>query len=169
MLGPLAEVSPGNREIGRLGTCEVREDGRLEFPGFGRSSGLPPRALFFPPSPKKMGSESAPAPKSYYVPTPLVLGAETEWQGPRFPRVLRFSEGTPGILLVPETPPQELSAFSPTAEHGGFRGPLSPGDVEVGKSGDLAKNREEKITEDEGRRTQRNGGRRKMTDGERRK
>ena len=70
-----------------------------------------------------MGSESAPAPKSYYVPTPLVLGAETEWQGPHFPRLLGFSEGSAGIFFVPENPPQELSALSPTAEHGGFRGP----------------------------------------------
>ena len=47
MLGPLAEESPGGREIGSLGTCEVREIGRLEGPGSGRRSGLPPRTPFF--------------------------------------------------------------------------------------------------------------------------
>ena len=53
------------------------------------------------------------------------FGAETEWQGPHFPRSLRFSEGSPGIFFVPETPPRGLSACSSTAEHGRFRGPCS--------------------------------------------
>ena len=110
MLGPLTEESTGHQEIGRLGTCEVREIGSLEGPGSGRSSGLPPRILFFPPSPK-MGSGSAQVPKSYYVPTPVVLGAETGLQDPSFPRFLGFSEGYTGIFFVPETPPGNFRRF----------------------------------------------------------
>ena len=89
------------------------------------------------------------------------FGAETGSQGPHFPRFLRFSEGSPGILFVPETPPRELSACSPTAEHGGFRGPLFPGDEEVGKSGDLAKGREEKDNGRRGKKMTEEGGKKK--------
>ena len=72
MLGPLAGGSPGNREIGRLRTREVREIGGLEGPGSGRSSGLPPQTPFFSAKSEKMGSESDQVLKSYYVPTFLV-------------------------------------------------------------------------------------------------
>ena len=40
-------IPGGNRGIDRLRTRGVREIGGLEGPGSGRSSGLPPRALFF--------------------------------------------------------------------------------------------------------------------------
>ena len=75
-------------------------------------------------------------------------------------------------MFVPETPPQELSACSSTAERGGFRVPLFPGDVEVGKSAGLAKGREEKdnggrgkkMTEERGKKKD-DGGRKKKIDG----
>ena len=165
MLGPLSEESPGGRKIGRLRTREVQEIGK----GSERSSGLPPRILVFTAKSQKMGSGSAQVLKSYYVPTFLLLGAETGSQGPHFPRFLRSSEGTPGIFFAPETPPRELSASPQTTERGGFRGPCFG---EMRRSG----NRESRqrtdgrqITDDKGRRFHKKEERRKMTEGERRK
>ena len=152
MFGPPAGGSLGGREVGRLGTCEVREIGRLEGPGSDRSSGLPPRALFFRQVQHKWGPKVLRSSKSIKFRPFLYFGAETEWQGPHFPRLLRFSGGSPGIFFVPETPPRELSARLRAAEHGGFRGPCLR---EMWRSG----NREirqraarRKTTEDEGRR-----------------
>ena len=142
-------------------TCEAREIGRLEGPGSGRSSGLPPRTLFFPPSPKTMGPESARVLKSYYVPTHLVLGAETEGQGPFLPRFLSLSEGSPGIFFVPETPPRELSAFSPTAKHGGFREPCFGEMRRLGNRESRQRTDGRQITDDKKRGKRKDDGRRK--------
>ena len=152
MLGPLAGGSPGIREIGKLRTREVREIGGLEGPGSGRSSGLPPRTPFFSPSPKKWGPEVLRSSKAITSRPFWYFGAETGSQGPHFPRFLRFSEGSPGIFFVPETLPRELSACSPTAEHGGFRGPCFR---EMWRSGNREiwqRTERREITEDEGRR-----------------
>ena len=71
--------------------------------------------------------------------------------------------------MVPETPPPgTFGVFSDRRTRRVPR-PLFRGDVEVGKSGDPAKGREEKITEDEERRRQRDEERRRMADGERKK
>ena len=80
------------------------------------------------------------------------FGAETGSQSPHFPRFLRFSEGSPGIFFVPETPPRELSACSRAAEHGGFRGPCFG---EMRRSGNREiwqRTERREITEGKGRR-----------------
>ena len=105
MLGPLAGGSPGDREVGRLRTREVREIGRLEGPGSGRRSGLPPRTLFLPPSPIQMGSESAQVLKSHYDPTQLVLWGRNWVAGPPFPAVFKVQRRSPRNLLCSEDIP----------------------------------------------------------------
>ena len=161
MLGPLAGGSPGNREIGRLRTREVREIGGLEGPGSGRSSGLPPRTLFFPPSPKKWGPKVL-RPSKAIMSRPLwYFGAETEWREPLLPRFLRFSEGSPGIFFVPETPPRELSAFSPTAKHGGFREPCFGEMRRLGNRESRQRTDGRQITDDKKRGKRKDDGRRK--------
>ena len=161
--------SPGNREIGRLGTREVRGIGRLEGPGSGLSSGLPPRTPFSAKSKKNGVRKCSGSQKLLRSDLSGTSGPKLGGRAPSFPRFLRFGEGSRGIFFVPEALPRELSAFPPTAEHGGFRGPCPR---EMRKSG----NREiwqrtegRQITDDEGRRWQRKEERRKMTDGERRK
>ena len=63
-----------------------------------------------------------------------------------------FSEGSPGIFSVPEAPPRELSAFSPTVEHGGFRGPCF-GEMRGSGNREIWHRTEGRyITDDEGRR-----------------
>ena len=139
MLGPLAGGSPGNREVGRLRTRENREIGRLEGPGPGRSSGVPPRILFFPPRPQKMGSESARVLKSYYVPTLLVLWGRNRVAGPPFSAVFKVQRRFPRNLLCNgRSPPGTFGVFydRPTRR---VPRPLSRGDADVGKSGDPAK------------------------------
>ena len=110
MLGPLAEGSPGGREFGRLGTREVRETGGLEGPGSGRSSGLPPRTLFLPPSPKTMGSESAQVLEGYYVPTLLVLWGRNRVAGPPFSAVFKVQRKFPRNLLCSGDPPRDAES-----------------------------------------------------------
>ena len=169
MLGPLAGGSSGNRGKGRLRTREVREIGGLEGPGSGRSSGLPPRTLFFPPSPKKWGPEVPRSSKAIMFRPLWYFGAETERQDPHFPRLLRFSEGSPGISFVPETPRRELSARSRAAERGGFRGPCFG---EMRRSGTWeSQQRTEggKITDEKGRRFRKKEERGKVTDGGKKK
>ena len=124
---------------------------------------------FFSAKSKKMGSESAQALKIYYVPTLLVLGAETEWPGPHFPRFFRFGKGSPGIFFLPETSHRELSACSPTAERGGFRGPCfremrGSGNREIGQEETDGGRRGKKTTEKRGKR--KDDGRRKTKMGE---
>ena len=143
--------SPGNRAIGRLRTRGVREIGSLEGPGSGRSSGLPPRTLFLPPSPQKTGSGSAPALKSYYVPTLLALWGRSWVAGPLFPAVFKVQRRFPRNLLCSgDFRPGTFGVFSDRRTRRDPR-PLFPDDVEVGKSGDLAKGRGEKDNGTRGR------------------
>ena len=116
MSGPLAGGSPGNREIGRLGTCEVREIGRLEGPG----PGLPPRTpIFLQPSPKTMGSESAPVLKSYYVPTLLVLWGRNWVAGAPFSAVAKGQRWFPRNLLCSGPPDTAGYAAAVPGRRGG--------------------------------------------------
>ena len=97
------------------------------------------------------------------------FGAETGWQGPHFPRFLRISGGSPGIFFVPENPPQELSALSPTAEHGGFRGPCF-GEMRMSGNREIQQRTERrKITDDKGGRLNTKEERGKMTNGGKKK
>ena len=144
MLGPLAEESPRGREIGRLRTRGVREIGEHEGPGSGRSSGLPPRALFFPPSPKQMGSESAQVLKICYVPTLLVLWGRNRVAGPPFSAVFKVQRRFPRNLLCSgDSPPGSFGAF-PDRRTRRVSRPRFRGDEEVGNLRDPAKNRWEK-------------------------
>ena len=140
MLGPLAGGSPGNREVGRLRTREYREFGGLKGPGSGRTSGLPPRILFLPPSPRTMGSESAQALKSYYVPTLLVLWGRNWVAGPPFSAVFQVQRRPPpqNRLCSGDSPPGTFGVFSERRTRRVSR-PLFRGDEEVGKLGDPAK------------------------------
>ena len=172
MLGPLTAESPGNREVGRLRTRGVREIGGLEGPGSGRSSGLPPRALFLLPSPKQMGSESDPALKICYVPTLLVLWGRNRVAGPPLSAVVKVQRRFPQNLVCSgDFPP---GTFGVSSSHRTRRvpRPLFRGDVEVGKSGDLAKGgggkdtgRRWKMTEERGKKED-DGRRKKQIDGE---
>ena len=150
MLGPLTGNSPGNRGVGRLRTCEVREIGRLEGPGSGRSAGLPPRTLFFTAESKTHGVRKCAGPQKLLCSDPIgILGTQLRSRTP-FPAVFRFSEGSP---------PGTFGVFSDRRTRRVPR-PLFPGDVEVGKSGDPAKGREEKENGSRGK---------KMTDARRKK
>ena len=72
------------------------------------------------------------------------FGVETGSQGPHFARFSRFSEGSPGIFIAPETSsPGTFGVFSDRRTRRVPR-PLFRGDEEVGGLGDPAKDREEK-------------------------
>ena len=140
--------SPGNREVGRLRTCEVREIGRLEDPGSGRSSGLPPRILFLPPIPKQMGSESAQVLKSYYDPTLLVLRGRNCVAGAPFPAVFRFQRRfPPGNFRRFLRPPSTAGSAATISGRCGGR--------EIGRSGKGQRGERQRKTREEDDRGQR--------------
>ena len=120
-----------------------------------------------------MGSESAQVPKSYYVPTPFgTLGPKLSGRA-LFPAVAKVQRKfPPESSLFRRPPPGTFGVFSDRRTRRVPR-PLFRGDEEVGKSGDLAKGKEEKdngrrgkkMTEERGKRKD-YGGRKKKIDGE---
>ena len=139
MLGPLAGDSPGNRELGRLGTCSVRKIGRLEGPGSGRRSGLPPRTPFFSAKSKTNGIRKCSGPQKLLRPDPFgTLGPKLGGRAP-FSALFKVQRRFPRNLLCNgRSPPGTFGVFydRPTRR---VPRPLSRGDADVGKSGDPAK------------------------------
>ena len=151
-------------EFGRLGDSRVRGPGEVPVYRHGP---------FFSTKSKNNGVRKCSGPQKLLCADPFwYFGAETEWQGPISRGCFGSAKAPPGSSLFRRLPPRERSAFSRATEHGGLRGPLFPGDVEVGKSGDLAKDREEKddgrrgkkMTEERGKKED-DGGRKKKIDG----
>ena len=161
---------PGAPEFGRLRTRGVRELGRLENPGSGRSSGLPPRTPFLPPSPKKMGSESAQVLKSYYVPTLLVLWGRNWFAGPPiFRGFLGSAKVPPESSLFRRIPTGNFRRFLEPPNTAGPAAPVSGrcGGREIERSG--IGQRGERLQTTRGKRSHKVAERGKSAEGERRK
>ena len=152
----------GHVKCGRLGDSRVRGPGEVPVYRHG--------PFFFRQVQNKCGSKVRRSSKAITSRPFWYFGADTGWQDPHFPRFLRFSEGfPPRIFSVPETSPRELSAFSRTAEHGGFRGPCFG---EMRRSGDWGirqRTERRKITDEKGRRCHKKEEWKKMTDGGKKK
>ena len=168
MLGPLAGGSSGRWEIGRLRTRGVREIGRFGGPGVRAKFRFTATGPFFPAKSKQNGVRKCSGPRKLLCADPFgTLWPKLVRRTPHFPRFLRFSAEFPRDLLCPGDPPRELSAFYPTAERGGFRGPCF-GEMRRSGNREIWQRTEGgKITGDKGGRFHKKGERRQMTEGER--
>ena len=94
-------------------TREVRGIGRLEGSGSGLSAGLPPRTLFYRQV-QENGVRKCSGPEAISrSDLSGTLGPKLGGRAPSFQRFLRFSESSPGIFFVPETPPGKFRRIPP--------------------------------------------------------